>query len=124
MFEGAQSLEGNSKFQVSEDANVMGGRFVLVVKNVLNLGLKAKSRYIVQGHLYKEKQYMVHYTDTLRASSVCIILSVSAVNGSRIFSHDFNQAYVQSKDKFTRKIFIFPKKEDLEILGITTEDEM
>lgn len=65
---------------------------------------------------------MVHDTPTLLASSVRLILSVSAVLVFRIFSHDVNQAYVQSGDKLTRKKFLLPKEEDLETLGIRDDE--
>lgn len=109
--------------EVPADSNVLGGRFVLAVKNIGTKDEKAKARYIAQGHKDKDKPYMVHDTSTLRASSVRVILSVAAVKGFRIFSHDVNQAYVQSKDKLTRKIFVLPKKRDLEMLGVS-EDEL
>lgn len=61
---------------------------------------------------------MVHYTATLWSTFVRLIHSIASMKGFRIFSHYFNQAYVQNKDNLTRQSFIFPKKEDLKILGI------
>lgn len=66
---------------------------------------------------------MVHDSATLRASSVLLILSVAAVKGFRIYSHDVNQAYVHSKDKLSRQVFLLPKREDYDMLVIT-EDEI
>lgn len=85
------------KSEVPAYSNVLGGIFVLAVMNIETKNEKAKARYISQGHNDKDKPYMVHDTSTMRASSVRIILSVASVKGLRIFSHDVNRAYVQSK---------------------------
>lgn len=110
------------KCDVPAGANVLGGRFVLALKNCGTLEEKPKARYIAQGHRDKDKPYMVHDTATLRSSSVRLLLSIAAVKGFRVFSHDVNQAYVQSKDKLTRQVFIMPRKEDRDLLGITDDE--
>lgn len=112
-----------SRSKIPKDANILGGRFVLAIKNLGSSDQKEKARDIVQGHKDKEKPYMVHEIATLRSSSIRLVLSVAAIQGFRIFSLDVNQAYVQSRDKMTRRIFILPKQEDLDIIGIT-EDEL
>lgn len=78
---------------------------MLAVKNVGSPNEKTKARYILEGHRDKDKPYMVHDTAMLRVSSVRTILSVAAVKGFRIFPHDVNQAYLQSKDNLIRQIF-------------------
>lgn len=67
---------------------------------------------------------MVHCIATLLASSVHIIPFGAVVKYFRIFSHDFNQAYFQSRDKLTSKIFILRKQEDSYILVITEDEVM
>lgn len=47
---------------------------------------------------------------------------LAAIKAFRIFSHDVNHAYFQNKDNMSRSIFILPKREDLEIIGITDEE--
>lgn len=38
--------------------------------------------------------------------------------GFRLFSHDVTQAYLQSKSNLTRKVFIRPKRKDMDVLGL------
>lgn len=54
--------------EVPEDANVLGGRFILSLKNCDTPDEKAKVRYVAQGFDDHEKPYMVHDTSTLRIS--------------------------------------------------------
>lgn len=103
-------------------ANVLSGRFVLSIKKIGSTNEKKKARYIAQGYSNKEKPYIVHDTATLRSSSIRFILSVAAIKVFRLFSHDVNQAYIQSKDNLGRRIFILPKQEDLDILCVTDDD--
>lgn len=110
------------KSQDAKDANVLGGRLVLVVKYYGSPDENSKARFISQGHKYKDKPYMVHYTAKLWSTFVHPLGSIAYVNGFLIFSHDFNQMYVQSKDKLTRQILLLPKKEYLKILVISREE--
>lgn len=55
------------KSDFSVEANILGGKFVLAVKNLDSSYEHSSARYISQGHRDKEKPYMVHETFTLRA---------------------------------------------------------
>lgn len=82
----------------------------------------AKVRYLSQGFRYKYKPYMLHDVSTLRISSIGILLSVFSTLGFRDFSHDVTQAYLQSKYKLTRIIYIKPKPQGRVILGLRDGD--
>lgn len=103
---------------VPKNANVMGGRFILTLKNYGTPEECAKVRYVAQGFRDRDKPYMVHDTSTLRISSIRLILSIAAVMQFRCFSHDVTQAYLQSKSHLTREVYIRPKERDKEILGV------
>ena len=47
---------------------------------------------------------------SLRQSSTRLIISVAAVKGFQIFSHDVAQGYLQSHEELTRQLFLRPKK--------------
>ena len=53
-----------------------------------------------------------------------MIVSVAAVKSFRIFGHDVAQAYLQSGEKISRKIFLLPKKRDLEAFGLEEHEIM
>ncbi|CDF36525.1 unnamed protein product [Chondrus crispus] len=59
---------------------------------------------------------------TTSSNSTRIIVSVSAIKGFRLFSHDVRQAYLQSEDKLTRKVFLLQKRTDLKYFGLGEED--
>lgn len=91
------------KRDLPPQANILGGRFVLTLKNLGTNEETAKARYVAQGNRDKEKPHMVHNITTLRQSSTRLIISVAAVKGFRIFAHDVKQAYLQSEEKLQRK---------------------
>lgn len=100
----------------------MGGRFVLSLKDVGSGREKPEARFVAQGNRDKGKPYMVHGIASLCAPSIRLILSDALIKGFRVFSHDNNQAYLQIKDPVSRRIQFLPKKEDLEILGVSDKD--
>lgn len=65
---------------------------------------------------------MVHNIITLRQSSTRVITSVAAIKKFRIFSHDVTQAYLQSEDRLTRKVFLLLKRVDMAHLGISGDE--
>lgn len=52
------------------------------------------------------KNIIQHDTSTMRAASTQIILSAAGVHGSPLCPHDVSQAYLKSKEKLSRPIFI------------------
>ena len=99
------------KEDVPPNANVIGGRFTLCIKNAETNNPLLKARFIAQGHLDKEKDTIVHNTTTLQQSSIGVLLALAALFGFRIWSTDITQAYVQSATELMRDIYIRPTKE-------------
>lgn len=78
--------------------------------------------YVSQGYKNDEKPFIVIYTATLPASSIRLIISGESVLEFRIFLHDGTQAYLQSKNKLTRNLYIRPKKQDPVTMGLQAGD--
>lgn len=110
------------KSDVPVGAIMLGGRFVMSLKNYMVLSEAAKAWYVAQGYNAIDKKFIVHDTDILRISSIRIILSSGSFLVFRLFSHDVTQVYSQIKDKLTRKIFIQPNPLDLEIFCISINE--
>ena len=87
-----------------------------------NYPTKAEARYVAQGHREKQKREMVHIVTSLRQSSTGLVISVAAVKGFRLFSHDVSQYYLQSDEELTWKLLLMPKKKDLQYFQIDTNE--
>jgi len=107
---------------VPSNANVLGGRMVKEIKRVNPADASAKARFVAQGNTYKAKAFVVHNLSALRRSSTKILVSTSAVLGFRIFSHDVNQAYLQSKDKLSREVFVRPRARDARYFSVHDDE--
>lgn len=83
----------------------------------------ANVSYIAQGYADSEKTFIVHDISALYPASIRLLLSVAAVCKLRTFSHDVNQAYLQSREPFSREVYIRPKPIDRSVFNLK-EDEI
>ena len=100
-----------STHDLPQDANIMGGRFVLAIKNEGTKDEVYKARYVVQGYRDKMKTSLVHDSATSRQISTRILVGLAAIFGFRLFSTDVTQAYLQSSSDLMREVYIKPGKE-------------
>ena len=100
-----------SRKVVPKGSNILNGRFLLAVKNKGTEDEAYKARFVVQGHRDREKNLLVHNSPNIRQSSVRTLVSVAAINGFDIWSHDVSQAYLQSTEDLARHIYLVPSKE-------------
>lgn len=64
----------------------------------------------------------VHDPATICPSATRIVLSVAGINEFKVFSHDITQAYLPSKNKLTRKIYIQVKPQYHETFGVNENE--
>ena len=100
-----------STHDLPKDANIMGGRFVLAIKNEGTKDEVYKARFVVQGYRDKMKTSLVHDSATSRQVSARILVGLAAIFGFRLFSTDVTQAYLQSSSDLMREVYIKPGKE-------------
>lgn len=63
------------KEDVPKDANILGGSFVLAVKEVGTNKELFKARFVVQGHTDSEKNLLVHTSTNIRQESIRILIA-------------------------------------------------
>lgn len=97
--------------EVPLNANVMGGRFVLAIKDGGTGKELYKARYVVQGFRDKMKTSLVHDSATSRQASARILVGLAAAFEFELFSTDVTQAYLQSATPLQREVYIKPGKD-------------
>ena len=95
--------------EVTQDANVMDGRFALAIKDADNDKPTYKARFVVQGHRDQDKDILVHISSALRQNIENTRFGCSYVWFS--WSHDVSQAYLQSGSQLLRNVYVKPTKE-------------
>ena len=99
------------KENVPKDANIIGGRFVLAIKDEGTKKEVWKARFVVQGYRDKLKTSLEHDAPTARQYSTRVLVGLAAIFGFRIFSTDVTQAYLQSAESLMRDLYVKPNGE-------------
>jgi hypothetical protein len=99
-----------AKEEVSDNANILGKRFVLAIKDGGTDKEVWKARFVVQGYRHDLKTSLVHDTATSRQHSSCVLVGLAAIFGFNLFSTDVTQSYLQSAEMLLRD-YINPTKE-------------
>lgn len=73
-----------STHDLPRDANIMGGRFVLAIKNEGTKDELYKARFVVQGYRDKMKTSLVHDSATSRQVSTRILVALAAIFGFKL----------------------------------------
>jgi hypothetical protein len=84
------------KEDVPDNANILGGRFALAIKDEGTEKEVWKARFVVQGYRDHLKTSLVYYTATSRQHSSRVLIGLAAIFGFQVFSTDVTQAYLQS----------------------------
>ena len=98
---------------------VLNSRFVLTIKKREGEDDVFKARLVILGHKDPDKGRIVNEAPTVTRSSVRLIVATAQIFNFKIWSRDVSQAFVQSKDKLKREVYVrFPRGQDvMKMLG-------
>lgn len=89
----------------------MISRFFFAIKEIGTDKEIWKERFVLQRYKDAMKQSLVYNTYVSKHSSTKIIIELSAISGFQLYSSDVTQAYLQSSEHLTRKLYLDPSKE-------------
>lgn len=92
------------KDHVPKDANVIDGRFVHTIKNCGTANQIYRLVSSRKGHTDREKDYFLLLSTTLHHYSILLVVSIPAMFGFRICTHEVTQAYLHSTEMITRDV--------------------
>jgi Reverse transcriptase (RNA-dependent DNA polymerase) len=87
-------------------SNILPSRFVLAIKRRDNGEEIFKARLVIGGHRDREKQSRVHTANTMRSTSLRMIMAIAAIFGFRLASVDVAQAYLLAAQPLLRDIYV------------------
>ena len=100
-------------YEEIKDMTILKAKLVLAYKDPTTSEERKKARLVVQAieKLDKDKKLLFTYSPTVKRSSVRIMLCIPTRIGLKIYLRDISQAYVSSKSKLLREIYVIPPKE-------------
>jgi Reverse transcriptase (RNA-dependent DNA polymerase) len=94
-----------------ENPNIIGGRFVLAIKDSGTSKEICKARYFVQGFRNNKMTNLFHDASKSKQQSKNLLIGLAAIFGYRIVSTNVTQAYVQSAELLMKDLHIKPSAE-------------
>lgn len=94
------------KEDIPEDANVLPGQFVLLIKSTQDGSKTYKAPFITGEHRDKLKRPMVHFSQTMQPSSIRLTHALALNHNFDVWTSDVRQAYFQSSKPLSRDVLL------------------
>lgn len=103
------------RLELPEDANILVGRFVLAIKDLDTAEESYKAIFVVQGHLDRDKPFLVHASPNLRQDSVRMMFAIASLIGFRVWTEDISQAYFQDSAEVMQQVYMDPRRKEFHL---------
>jgi hypothetical protein len=90
---------------VPSHANIIGTRIITRLNHLGTIDEETKARLIIQGCQDAEKNRIVSNAQIVSHASIRILISFAAINDYPVWTIDATQAFLQSKDTFSRDLY-------------------
>lgn len=92
--------------ELASDASILGGGFVLAIEQRGSGKEIFIARYVVQGHLHKEKEMLVHALTAVTQQAIRLLTSVPTFFGFSVWSEDMTLTCTQGAERILRKVYV------------------
>jgi hypothetical protein len=89
----------------STHSNIIGTRIITPLKHFGTIDEEAKSRLIIQGCQYDEKNRIMSNAPTVSHAFIRILISFAAIKDYHVWTKDITQTLLWSKDIFSRDLY-------------------
>lgn len=98
--------------EAGDRPNIVPSRYVLAIKHSEkpDESPRLKARFVLGGHVDKDRNRIVHDTRTVRPESTRMLIALATIFGMKISLADWRQGYTQSKSPLLRKVFVRPNE--------------
>lgn len=97
--------------EVPNEANILGARFVLALKDVEKAEPVFKDRLFRQGHRDREMAALFHDSTNMNQTSIKALTAIAAVFRYDVWKTYISQAYLESRMRLLADVYILPSKE-------------
>ncbi len=98
--------------KLCESGTVLKSKFILTIKNHNEDTEYFKARLVILGHRDPDKPRVVNEAPTVLKSSVRLMITLIASHNFPLWSRDITLAFLQSKEKLKRDVYVRPPRKE------------
>lgn len=109
------ALEIVLREEVPDNCIVLGERVIISIKDPNTKEERYKASFVMQGHLDKDKPYLVHTSPNLRQEAVRMLFAITSLMGFELWTQYISQPYLQGSSEVMHEVFMDPKSKEFRL---------